>query len=144
MGYEFSWGEQMTDESDQQQIKEVLTGIVAAAQAGDPDAYITFVTEDAVMMWEGQPAVIGHKAIHEFMSGFSGDTSFDFQGQTDEIQVVGDWALHRHSGVATMAPAYGGEATQLDRKYIDILRRVNEEWKISHHIYNLNVPSSPD
>ena len=63
--------------SDQQQIKDVLSGIVAAAQTGDPDVYLSFVTENAVMMWGGQPEVIGHKAVHEFMSQFSGGTQFD-------------------------------------------------------------------
>lgn len=89
-------------------------------------------------MWDGQPAVVGHRAIHEFMSRFSGDISFDYQARTDEIQIVGDWALHRHSGVAIMTPADGGEITRLDRKYIDILRRESGTWKVSHHIYNLN------
>ncbi len=123
---------------DEQQIKDVLSGLVAAAQAGDPDAYISFVTTDAVMMWSGQPAVVGHDAIHEFMSGFSGATDFDFEGRTDEIQIIGDWALHRYSGVAVMSPTDGGEVIRLDRKYIDILRREGGTWKLSHHIYNLN------
>jgi ketosteroid isomerase-like protein len=96
------------------------------------------------MMWDGQPEVIGHEAIHEFMSRFSGGTGFDFQGRTDEIQIVGDWAFHRYSGVAVMSPSDGGDPIKLDRKYIDILRRENGTWRISHHIYNLNVPSSPD
>jgi uncharacterized protein (TIGR02246 family) len=130
--------------SDQQQIKDVLRGIVAAAQTGDPDAYLSFVAENAVMMWGGQPEVIGHTAVHEFMSQFSGGTQFDVEWATDEIEIFGSRAYHRYSGVAVMTPDDGGDVDRRDRKYLDLLRKEEGTWQISHHIYNLNVPYSPD
>ena len=125
-------------DSDRHEIQAVLSGIVAASEAGDPDAYVNFVTNDAVMMWDEQPAVIGRDAIHAFMSGFSNDVQFDFQWETDEIQITDDWAFHRYNGVAVITPSDEGEAQRLDRKYIDILRKENGTWKISRHIYNRN------
>jgi uncharacterized protein (TIGR02246 family) len=133
-----------SEELTHQEIQNVLKGIIGAAKAGDPDAYLSFVTEDAVMMWGGQPEVVGHKAIHEFMSQFSGTTQFDIQWKTDDIQVFGNRAYHRYSGVAVMTPSDGGEPLRLDRKYLDLLRKENGTWKISHHIYNLNIPYAPD
>jgi uncharacterized protein (TIGR02246 family) len=131
--------------SDQQRIKDVLNGIVAAAQTGDLDAYLSFVTEDAVMMWGGQPEVIGHKAVHEFMSQFSSGTQFDVQWETDEIEIFGNRAYHRYSGIAVMTPNDGGDVVRLDRKYFDLLRKEEDgTWRLSHHIYNLNVPYSQD
>lgn len=130
--------------SDQQQIKDVLSGIVAAAQTGDLDAYLSFVTENAVMMWGGQAEVIGHAAVHEFMTQFSGGTQFDVEWETDEIEIFGNRAYHRYSGVAIQTPNDGGDVLRLDRKYLDLLRKEGGSWRISHHIYNLNVPYSPD
>jgi uncharacterized protein (TIGR02246 family) len=131
-------------DSDRRKIQNVLKGIVAAAQVGDLDAYLSFVTDDAVMMWGGQPEVIGHQAIHEYMSRFSGGTQFDVQWNTDDIEIFGNRAYHRYSGVAVMTPTNGGEPVRLDRKYLDLLRKEDGTWRISHHIFNLNVPYSPD
>lgn len=73
------------------------------------------------------------------LSEFFEEYRFEFEPwQSEEIQLSGDWAFHRFSGIATLMPKGGGEPTYLDRKYIDILRKIDGSRKISHHIYNTN------
>lgn len=126
-------------EADRQAVMAAYDGILAAAESGDPQGYVGWLTDDAVMMYSGQPAVVGREAIRSFIDDFFANNTFQFDPwQSEEIQVDGSLAFHRYSGVATIAPKNGGEAIELDRKYIDILRKEGGSWKISHHIFNTN------
>lgn len=126
-------------DDDRQAVRSVLEDIVAASEVGDADAYVKFVAEDAVMMYSGMPAVIGREAVHNFVSDFFRDYRFKFDPwRSEEIKVTGDWAFHRYSGIAIVTPVGGGEPVRLDRKYVDILKKEDGVWKISHHIFNQN------
>ncbi len=127
-----------SNEADERAIRAVLEGWVAASIEGDAEAYGSFITEDFAYMGPGAPAIDGKAKVVEWVSGFFGATSFEFDWGTEEIMISGDFAVHRYSGVATMQSQDGGEQRLLDRKYIDVLRRVDGRWLISHHIYNLN------
>ena len=106
---------------------------------GDPRGYMSWLTDDAVMMYAEQPAVVGHEAILPFVTGFFADYTFRFEPwQSEEIQVDGNLAFHRYNGIATIAAKDGGNVVELDRKYIDVLRKEGDSWKVSHHIYNTN------
>ena len=124
--------------ADEAAIQAVLEGWVAASIEGDAEAYGSFVTDDFVYLGPGAPAIEGKAAVVEWVSGFFGATSFEFDWATDEITISGDLAVHRFSGVATMRSQDGGEPGLLDRKYVDVLRRVDGRWLTSRHIYNLN------
>ena len=126
--------------SDQEDIVSAFEGIVKVSEEGDAEAYIDYITEDAVMMYSEMPAVIGRESVLDFVKQFFGEYEFKFDPwQTDEIIVMGDRAMHRYSGIALVTPKGEGEALRLDRKYIDMMQKVGGGgWKISHHIYNTN------
>ena len=124
---------------ESQAVKAVLEAIVVASEAGDASAYVEFISTDAVMMYSGMPPVVGREAVHGFVSAFFRDYRFTFEPwQSDEIRVSGDWAFHRYSGIAILSPLNGGDPLRLDRKYVDILKKEEDVWRISHHIYNEN------
>jgi uncharacterized protein (TIGR02246 family) len=125
-------------EADEREIKAVLEGWVAASVDGNADAYGSFITDDFVYLGPGAAPIEGKATVVEWVSGFFGATSFGFEWATDEIVLSGDLAVHRYSGVATMESTNGGDPRRLDRKYIDILRRVDGRWLTSRHMYNLN------
>ncbi len=126
-------------EAEHGAIMEAFNGLLAASEAGDVEGYLSFITEDAVMMYAGQAAVVGHEAVRPFVTDFFQQYDFEFtQWESEEIQIAGDWAFHRYSGVAVMTPKAGGDPVRFDRKYIDILRKEGSSWRTSHHIFNLN------
>lgn len=126
---------------DQQAIRSAWEGWLKAAGAGDADAYMTFLTDDAVIvdMAQGQPPVVGKKAIHPWVKDFFAKFAFTWAEKSQDIVVVGDTAFRRYSGVATFTPKQGGEPNRNDRKYLDVLRRGSDgRWRVSHHIFAAN------
>ena len=125
-------------DEDVASIQAVLEGWVAASVEGDAQAYGTFITDDFVYLGPGMESIAGKAEVVEWVSGFFGATSFEFEWETDEIAIAGDLAVHRYSGIATMRSQDGGEPRLIDRKYIDVLRRVDGTWLTSRHMFNLN------
>jgi uncharacterized protein (TIGR02246 family) len=120
-------------------VVAAFKALLAAGESGDAEGYLEAITDDAVMMYSGQPSVVGRKAVEAFIVDFFDRFDFRFDPwQSEEVVVSGNWAFHRYSGVATITPKEGGEPVVRDRKYIDILRNERGSWKVSHHIYNTN------
>jgi uncharacterized protein (TIGR02246 family) len=126
-------------DAEKEAIMAVFKGLIVVSESGDAEGYINLLSEEAVMMGSGQPAIVGTANIRPFIINFFENYKFQFSPwQSEEIQVSGDWAFHRYSGIATITPKSGGESTKLDRKYIDILRKKEGFWKVTHHIFNTN------
>jgi ketosteroid isomerase-like protein len=126
-------------EAEQEAVMAVFKGLIVVSESGDVEGYMNHLSEEAVMMYSGQPAVVGTAKIRSFITDFFENYKFEFNPwQSNEIQVMGDWAFHRYSGIATITPKSGGESIKLDRKYIDILRKEAGSWKVTHHIFNTN------
>jgi len=126
-------------EAEREAVMAVFKGLLMVSESGDAEGYMNHLSEEAVMMYSGQPAIVGMANIQSFIIDFFENFKFQFSPwQSDEIQVSSDWAFHRYSGIATITPKSGGESIKLDRKYIDILRKETDSWKVTHHIYNTN------
>ncbi len=60
---------------------------------------------------------------------------------TEEIIVVDDWAIERHSQYQTTIYGYGDEPTSLYLKGIWVFhQQVDGSWKIARYIWNENLP----
>jgi len=129
-----------TTAADVEGIKQSFAGFVAASEAGDADAYAAYLTEDALYLGPGAPAIVGREAIREFAVGFFAEWTFSLpEWTTEEITVSGDLAVHRHSGVPVFSPKAGGDSQREDRKYMDVMRRTADgRWLLARHMYNLN------
>jgi len=108
------------------------------------EAYVSWHTDDAVLMFPGEPAIIGSEDIYSYMKdNFSkvlDEYVYEFPNwKTEELQVTDNWAFHRFSGIALLRPKKGEKLIELDRKYLDIWKKLpNGEWKIAIHSFNLN------
>jgi len=108
------------------------------------EAYVSWHTDDAVLMFPGMPAIIGSENIYDYIndnySKVLDEYIFEFPNwKAEELQVTDDWAFHRFSGIAVLRPKKGEKLIELDRKYLDIWKKLpNGEWKIAIHSFNLN------
>ena len=128
-------------DADQKAIRTAWEGWLRVAGAGDADAYMTYLTDDAVIidMTQGQPPVVGRQAIHPWVRDFFNRFTFTWAEQSQDIVVVGDTAFRRYTGVATFTPKQGGEPSRNDRRYLDVLRRgADGRWRVSHHVFTAN------
>jgi len=125
---------------DVEAIKTSFAELVAVAEAGDADGYLRYITDDIVYLCPGLPPVVGSDAVHAFVAGFLAKWEFSFPTWTiDEIEVSGDLAVYRYSGVASFTKTDGSESFSEDRKYMDMFRKTQDgRWLLARHMYNLN------
>jgi uncharacterized protein (TIGR02246 family) len=130
-----------TPDADRKAIRAAWEGWLKVAAAGDADAYMTYLTDDAVIadMKQGEAPVVGRKAIHPWVKDFFAKLRFAWTEQSQDIVVTGDVALRRYTGTATFTPKEGGASSAYERRYVDVLRRgADGRWRVSHHIFTAN------
>ena len=128
-------------DADRKAIRAAWEGWLKVGSAGDADGYMTYLTDDAVIvdMTQGQPPVVGRQAIHPWVRDFFNKFTFTWAEQSQDIVVVGDTAFRRYPGVATFTPKQGGDPSRYDRRYLDVLRRgLDGRWRVSHHVFTPN------
>ena len=128
-----------TEEERRQAVLNAVDRLTTVSVAGDVEGYLESLTADVVMMYPGQPALVGPESVRPFVTGFFAHYDFVFEpSETMELVVIDDWAFHQHEAIVTLIPKDGGESSVRDRKYIDIWRHENGSWKLARHIFNLN------
>lgn len=125
---------------DVEAIKDAFTGLVGVAEAGNPDGWLDYITDDAVYLLPGFSPIVGAEAIRDFVAGFLQNWRFSFPKWTiEEITVSGNLAIYRYSGIATMTSMDGSQKVEEDRKYVDVYRKTEDNrWLLARHMYNLN------
>jgi hypothetical protein len=84
-------------------IRKVISGIVAADNAGDAAAVMNFYEDDAVLLPPNGSPVVGKSAIRtRYEDGFR-RFRFDISSKSDETRALGEWAL---TGERHPAPPY--------------------------------------
>lgn len=133
-----------TTEADAAAMESLRAKYVAAYNAEDVDGLVSLFTDDAIRMLPDEPAISGAEELRADFGRRFEETDAEVSVATDEIEVAGDWAFTCGTFSVTATPAAGGEPMQYTGKWINIMQRqVDDSWKISHNIYNSDVPVTP-
>jgi uncharacterized protein (TIGR02246 family) len=126
-------------EADRDAILSGFQAWLKAAEAGDADAYASFMTEDAVILSPGLPEVVGRPSILAATKAFVARNSLAFADwMPQQVLVSGDVAVHRYTIATTRHPKGEGDPVRQEQRYIDVLRRdVDGRWLVSHHMFNV-------
>jgi len=114
----------------------------ASLLAGDADRWIAQWAENGVQMPPNMPPRVGRETIYTAVSGFlSNFTYTEFVIENEDVEVNGDLAFARGTYAAAFVAKAGGEPTQIEGKYMTILRQqADGSWKLYRDIFNSNVP----
>ena len=127
-------------EADVAAVRSVFDEVTAALNPGGGDV-VDLDTEDAVVMYAGEPAAIGKEAIRTRQQRFRDQATFEETRSVEEVVVSGDWAFVRWAGTGTVTPKDGGESSEFNRKGITIFQRQpDNSWKVARAIWNSNLP----
>lgn len=122
-------------------VRAVLDSWAAAQDAGDVDALVAPYAEDAVVLNEDGPEIVGREAIRADLEAEAASLeASDSVATYDVIEVDGDWAWARGHFETTVTPE-SGETLTLVGKWLNILRRTDDGWKIEVAIWNRNAPA---
>jgi uncharacterized protein (TIGR02246 family) len=92
-----------TRAQDEMAIRDAAKQWAEAAQAKDPEKFVSFYDEDAVLMLHSAPLASGKAAIRENISAFMKDPAFALSFETTSVEVAksGDLAYELGTYTAT-------------------------------------------
>jgi|SRR5215469_1416477 len=94
-------------QSDEQQIRELISTWMEATQANDIQKVLSLMSEDVVFLVPGRPPMRGRAAYEAAASAAPPGLRFEGKSEVQEIRVAGDfaWCWTQLSVVATMPGA---------------------------------------
>lgn len=132
--------QEATSGPDVDAIKAVSAAEFAALTSEDVGAHLATMTDDCVLLPPNEPAVVGHEAVAAWHAAFN--EMFDIAGgyTGSEVVVLGDWAIERYTGEATLSPATGEAATATFKGIHVYKRQADGSWKIAQDVWNMDAP----
>jgi ketosteroid isomerase-like protein len=129
-------------EADAAAIEAIREAEEAAAVSGDFNAMGALFASDAISMPPNETAIVGADAIRAWAEGFMGAFTIGLDSYTtDDVKVDGDLAVEYYTGVWTLTPVEGGDATIETLKGLHVLeRQADGSWKIVYDIFNSDDP----
>ena len=126
-------------------MKAVADAYVKATLAGDAKAIAALYTEDAVEMPPNQPMIKGRTAIEQYyQKGFASGTKMStFSVSHLQTEATGDLGYDAGTYDQTMTPAGGTSPVKDSGKYVVILKRAGNAWKVAYAIYSSDQPPTP-
>jgi ketosteroid isomerase-like protein len=100
------------------------------------DGVAALYADDAQVLPDTMPAVIGHEAIQKFFVNDIATNWVKFSVKADSTEVAGDWGWRSGHWSVETTPAIVG-------KYIEVWHRTSAGWKIHRDIWNTDAPLPP-
>ena len=103
----------------------------AAAEAKDLEKFLSFYSDDAVLMLGAAPDYNGLPAIREAVTGMMQDPNFALSFQTTSVEVArsGDLARELCTWSLTMSDAKTKQPTTEKGNCLTVWRKVGDQWK---------------
>jgi ketosteroid isomerase-like protein len=117
-------------------VRHVLSGLSAADNAGNLDAVVRHYRDDAMLLPPNADAVAGRPAIRDWYEKRFRQFQFMVSFDAEEIEASGDRAFARGYINGRLNPKAVGAPIKLHEKFIMVLRRDKEGWKIARLIWN--------
>jgi uncharacterized protein (TIGR02246 family) len=130
----------MSAQSDEQQIRELVSTWMAATKAGDIEKVLSLVSDDVVFLIPGQPVM--RKAGFAAASRAQAEKDapkFDGTSEIQEITVLGDWAFMWTRLSVVVTPPGGGPSVTRAGHTLSVLKKHNGKWVLARDA-NLLAP----
>jgi uncharacterized protein (TIGR02246 family) len=121
--------------SDEQDIRQLLSTWMDATQRGDTQAVLDLMTEDVVFLVAGQPPMMGRAVFEAAMKAQSAPDGkrMQFEGMSDiqEITITGDWAyMWSRLKILVTPPGANTPITRAGHT-LTVLRKEQGRWRIA-------------
>ena len=117
----------MTDEDE---IRQLVSTWAAATEAGDVDAVLSLMSDDAIFLVPGKPVMT--KSDFAAAAKAHGDDAptFDGTNEIQEIKVFGDWAFMWTKLRVVVTPHHGRRFTR-EGNTLSILKKETGKWVLA-------------
>ena len=130
-----AWAPTAAFGQDEQMVQRLADRFAEALNKGDAALAADFYTEDALVLPPGTEMIRGREAIQSFwQEGLA--TIEDITLTTVNVEPLGGDALLEIGEFRFTAK--GEQPQQVNGKYVVVLRKQGDEWKIASDIWNMN------
>ena len=130
-------------EADKAAINKVREDFMAAFNANDAAKVGDIYAETAVMMDAGQPTIQGRAAIVEHNKMFFDMNMVKISLTPRATMTSGDLAFDEGTYMIEITPKAGGQAATAEGRYLVVLQRGADGWKVIEDIGNSAAPPPP-
>ena len=119
----------MSNQTDEEQIRELVSTWMAATKAGDIDKVLSLMSDDVVFLMPGQSAM--RKAgFAEAVRAQAGDDARKFDGTSEiqEITVLGEWAFMWTKLTVVVTPSANGPSMKRAGHTLSVLKKHHGKW----------------
>ena len=126
-------------EADVKAISDVSMKVVEAWNEGDYEGFIKFFNEDAILMPQNAPNIVGIEAIKSLYSNSFENFTFEVKESIEEITVSGDYGYVLANWVGSMNPVDGSDPITFNNKLLDIFKKQPDgSWLMYRVMYSSN------
>jgi len=119
-----------TEQTDEQQIRNVVASWIEASKAGDLDTVLNLMTDDVVFLTPGNPPM-RREDFAARTRAMEGKVNMDGRFDVQEITVLGDTAILWNYLEIAVTPAAGGATVRRAGNVLSVLRRGSDgQWRI--------------
>ena len=128
-------------EKDKQEIEQVRLRHAEVAMKGDADAYVNFLTDDAIYLIPNELELEGKENIRNYVKQAMETASLRIiQHPAKEIEILNEIAFVRYRVSIEGTLKADKSSFNIERKYLDIWKKVNGAWRVHRHMWN-DLPS---
>lgn len=129
--------------NDEQSIRDLFSAWHAATVSGNVTKLLTLMDEDVVFLVAGRPPMRGRDAFDSAFREALKHQCIDYTWETEEIQVLGDWAFCCNHLWVTMSPLENRPPARHSGFTLTILRKKPDgAWVIYRDANMLTTESS--
>ncbi len=134
-----------TRAADEAAIRAAVKEWSAAAEAKDPEAFVSGYAEDAVLMLEDAPDISGMAALREGITGMMQDPNFALSFAADKVVVAraGDIAYETGTYTMTRSDPEGNPATANGSYVVVWEKQADGAWKVVLDVPVSDPPEEP-
>lgn len=134
-------GPSVDAEAEAQAIRDLSSAWLDQARARNAEAIAAYFAPDAVVLEEGEPAIIGPDAIlADIEEDWAENPDFTIDWETLSVTVAASGDLAWERGRWTFDADGAGEAPTIGGEYITVYEKVDGEWKVAADV---GVPTEP-
>ena len=128
-------------QTDEEQIRQLVSSWMAATQAGDVERVLALMTDDVVFLVPGRAPMRKPEfaALSRSQAGQSG-IKIGGKSEIQEIVVAGDWAFMWTKLSVVMTPADGSPASERAGHTLTVLKKDQGKWLLARDA-NLLAPA---
>ena len=118
--------------SDEQQIRVLVSTWMAATKSGDIEAVLSLMTDDVVFLVPGKPVMRKSEFAAALRSQASGGApTFDGTSDIREIKVSGDWAFMWSKLTVVATPKDGAPPSTRTGHTLTVFCRQGDHWLLA-------------